>query len=61
MNDNVKIAVKGSTLTITIDLSQAGQPSKSGKSEVIASTRGNAQVPGHPDIRLGVNCYRMTR
>ena len=59
MGNNVRLSVKGSTLTITIDLKHAGEPSKSGKSQVIASTKGNVPVPGHQDLRLGVNVYRL--
>ena len=59
MAENVTVSVKGTTLTIKIDLSQDGQPSKSGKSQVIASTKGNMPIPGHTDLRLGVNVYRM--
>ena len=61
MSNNVALKVKGTTLTITIDLNQAGEPSKSGKSTVIASTRGNATIPSHPDLRLGLNLYRVQR
>ena len=58
MSDNVKLDVKGKTLTITIDLAQEGEMSRSGKSKLIASTKGNVSVPGHADLHLGVNLYR---
>ena len=59
MADNVQLSVKGSKLTITIDLNHAGEPSKSGKSQVIATTRGNSPVPNHPDLRIGLNLFRL--
>ena len=56
--DNILVAVKGTMLTITVDLAKPGTPSVSGKTDVIASTRGNAPIPGFPQIRMGVNVYR---
>lgn len=61
MANNVDLLVKGKKLTINIDLSKKGEPSKSGKSTVIASTKGNVPVPDHPDMRLGLNLYRIVR
>ena len=54
---NVKMSVKGDKLVIEVDLSAQGTISKTGKSEVIATTRGNAQVPGREE-RVGINVYR---
>jgi hypothetical protein len=48
----------GNVLTITVDLSKDQGPSKSGKTIIIGTTGGNAAVPGKPDIKLGLNCYR---
>ena len=56
--DNVTFTVKGTILTITVDLAHDGTPSASGKTDVLASTRGNALVPGYPQVRVGVNVYR---
>ena len=56
---NVKLNVVGDRLTIEVDLSQVYGPSKSKKSVVIGSTEGNANVPGHEDIKVGVNVYRL--
>ena len=58
MSENVKLEVKGQTLTITIDLSQQGERSRSGKSILIASTKGNVTIPGNADLNLGLNLYR---
>ena len=54
--ENVKFEVKGSTLTITIDLSVPGTADRSGKSTVLASTRGNKQV--QEGVFMGVNVYK---
>jgi hypothetical protein len=43
---NVQMEVKGNNLIITVDLTQDHGPSKSGKTIVVASTLGNANVPG---------------
>jgi hypothetical protein len=51
---NVKAEVKGTKLLIEIDLAAEGKPSASGKSLVIASTKGNKPVANG---FLGVNFY----
>jgi len=55
---NVKIDVKGNIITMTVDLSKNHGPSRSRKTTVIASTKGNVPVPGHGDCRIGLNVYR---
>jgi hypothetical protein len=47
--------VEGDELIITVDLSRQGTPSKSGKSLVIATTRGNVKIG---DVSVGLNVYR---
>jgi hypothetical protein len=54
---NVKIETQGTKLVITMDLTAAGEKSKSGKSVVVATTKGNVTVPG-TDLKLGLNLYR---
>lgn len=55
---NIKTKVDGNILTIVIDLSKRLGNSKSGKSTIVASTLGNAAVPGaDPELRIGINCY----
>jgi hypothetical protein len=54
---NIKMEVKGTILTLTIDLSQTFGRSKSGKTTIIASTDGNVNVQGS-DAKLGVNVYK---
>ncbi len=55
---NVEVTVKGNVMTLKIDLSKMQGLSKSGKTEVIASTLGNVPIPGKESYRLGLNCYR---
>lgn len=54
---NIKMSVVKNILTITVDLSKKLGPSASGKSVLIASTEGNAKVPGHEAIQIGLNVY----
>ena len=58
---NVEVSVqndkKGKRLTIEVDLSAQGAPSKTGKSVVIASTKGNQAIP-EAGVMLGLNVYR---
>lgn len=56
--DNVQIEVQDNKAVITIDLSKDFGPSKSGKTIVVATTRGNVPIPGAENIRIGINCYK---
>lgn len=54
-----KIMVKGTKVTIEFDAADAAQPSASGKTLVIASTRGNKPVQvGNEEIFIGLNAYK---
>lgn len=53
--EGFKAEVKGDALIITVDLTNKGGISKSGKSEIIASSRGAAQVDG---MSINLNVYR---
>jgi len=55
---NVTLEVKGNTLTITVNLDKTFGPSNSKKTTIVASTEGNIGVPGHEQIRLGLNVYK---
>lgn len=55
---NVDIVVEENVLTIRVDLGKEFGESKSGKSVTIASTEGNVAVPGHEEIKIGLNIYR---
>jgi hypothetical protein len=57
--DNVTVTVEGGKLLIEIDGNRRLGQSKSGKTTVVASTRGNAQIglPNGEVLFLGVNAY----
>jgi len=56
LGDNIEVTVKGNIATFTIDLSKRLGASASGKSETVASTRGNVTIPGTA-VKLGLNAY----
>ena len=60
MSQNIKMEVKGDILHLQINLKAETTVSTSGKSEVIATTRGNLPLatPDHGTINVGVNIYR---
>ena len=53
---NAELEVKGNILTITVDLSKDHGMSKSGKSNIIATSGGNKSIPGF-DAKIGLNIY----
>ena len=55
---NVDVKVEHGKLVITVDLATDLGPSASGKSVMIATTEGNVDVPGAPDVKFGLNVYR---
>ena len=57
MGNNVNMKVQGSKLVIEVDLTKKLGLSKSLKNTIIASTGGNIEVPGKPDIKIGMNVY----
>ena len=54
---NVEMTVEGDTLVIKVDLKKDFGKSKSGKTLIVASTEGNADVPGRKE-KIGLNVYR---
>ena len=56
--ENVKVSVNGNVLTLMVDLTKDYGRSASGKTVIIASSKGNTEVPGHEGIRFGLNVYR---
>lgn len=54
---NVKTAIKNGKLLITIDLKAKTTKSVSGKTLIIASTKGNKEIDD--GVILGINCYRF--
>ncbi len=55
---NVDMTVDGKDLVIRVDLSKSFGPSKSGKTIIIATTEGNVVVPGHENVKVGLNIYK---
>jgi len=55
---NVDMKVTGNKLVITVDLSESQGKSASGKSEIIATTGGNQDVPQKEGVKIGLNIYR---
>ena len=57
--ENVKMSYDGNELVIRVDLTQDFGYSKSGKTIVVASTKGNKSLPApHEHIKLGLNLYK---
>ena len=54
---NINMKVDGDLLTIVVNLKERHGRSKSGKTEIIATTAGNVACPSDPDIKIGLNIY----
>ena len=55
---NVEISVTGNILTVKVDLSKTFGRSKSGKTEIIASTEGNISVDDSGKVKMELNIYK---
>jgi len=53
--ENIELKVDGKKLILTVDLTKEIGASSSGKNTLIASTEGNANVPGVEGVRWGSN------
>jgi hypothetical protein len=53
--DNVDMKVVGDKLTITVDLKAKGKPSSTGKTLLIASTRGAVAVDHNRGVKVALN------
>jgi hypothetical protein len=58
---NISMRRDGDRLVIEIDLKQNLGPSASGKTVIVATTRGNQSVPGDENTVVGLNCFRYTK
>lgn len=57
--EGIHCVVEGDKLTITIDLAKDFGLSASGKSTIIASSKGNVQILGAKNgAKMGLNIYR---
>ena len=54
---NVDIKVEGNMAIITIELDKEFGPSSTGKTIIVASTRGTVDIP-NTGIRLGLNAFK---
>ncbi|HZU01992.1 MAG TPA: hypothetical protein VFA10_20135 [Ktedonobacteraceae bacterium] len=54
---NIVATIEGNMLVLKIDLTKKFGPSKSGTSDIVASTGGNISVPGREEIKMGINVY----
>jgi hypothetical protein len=59
--ENIELKVAGQKLILTVDLTKEVGPSSSGKTTLIASTEGNANVPGHEGVKVGLNVCRARK
>jgi len=57
-DENVSVNVKGSILTIQVDLSKKIGPSASGKTIMIAKSGSGIKIPGHDGVTVNLNIYR---
>ena len=55
---NVEVSVKGTKLVIEVDLTKDFGASTSGKTTIVASSEGNANVPGFDAIKFGLNVFK---
>jgi hypothetical protein len=55
---NVEMKLEGNILVLRVDLSKEFGPSASGKTTIVASTEGNVSVPGHEEMKVGLNVYK---
>ena len=55
---NIEMKVEKDKLIITVDLTKSFGRSKSGKTEIIATTEGNISVEQRPEVKIGLNIYK---
>lgn len=55
---NIQMSVAKDVLTIQVNLKAEHGLSKSEKNITIATTSGNAEVPGAPGVKIGLNIYK---
>jgi hypothetical protein len=55
---NVRMRVEGTKLLVIIDLADDAGLSKSGKNLIVGTTAGNIQVPGFPQVRIGLTVFK---
>ena len=58
VGENITYSLRGSKLILEIDISKDCGESNSGKSLMVASSKGNKKIAG---LMLGLNCYRYKK
>ena len=58
---NVEMSVERNILTVKVDLTKDFGPSSSGKTIIIASSEGNADIPETDGIKIGLNVYKKPK
>jgi hypothetical protein len=59
--ENIELKVEGKKLILTVDLTKEIGPSSSGRNTLIASTEGNANVPGVEGVKVGLYVYKAKK
>jgi Fe-S cluster assembly ATPase SufC len=60
--ENIKIEVKENLMIITIDTTRELGPSRSGKTQIVATTSGNQKVTTpNGEIVVGINAYKAKK
>lgn len=54
---NCDMKVVGEKLVITVDLKKNFGPSSTGKTDIVASSGGSVEIPGHAGMKLGLNVF----
>lgn len=57
VGSGVMVRAEGNLLHIVVDLSARKGPSKSGKTQIVASTNGILRAPGNPQVLYGFNAF----
>jgi hypothetical protein len=59
--ENIEMKVEGTKLILVVDLNKEIGPSSSGRNTLIASTEGNANVPGVEGVMVGLYVYKAKK
>lgn len=57
--ENCHMKVTGNKLVIEVDLSKRLRRSGTGKTTIVATTAGNAAIPEHKGLKLGLNVFAL--
>ena len=57
VGSGVMVRAEGHLLHIVVDMTRRDGASKSGKTTIVASTKGIIKAPGHPEVSYGFNAF----